>query len=298
MVKRTIQTHWNGKMKKLAGIIAGALGEENRRLKRPEPHFGFGRYIRLFEDGRLEIDSGANEPDVLALIDILTERGIVEGDALAADAMDASPVVERAEETDTVEEPESTEEAAEQNETTVEPETIEEPSERPTEPHNTTVSVEIRVPTSEQTEQTAESPDHHFTVSVPRSTLSDTALDNLQKMVDAKESLFKKSIGTDSLEIGVTEESITFPWFTAEEPAVEQAYTNFITLLCDKARKANRVTAKERDVENERYAMRGFLLQLGAIGKEYSVMRKVLMNSLSGSAAFRDQKRKSELVEG
>ena len=247
MVKRTIQTHWNGKMKKLAGIIAGALGEENRRLKRPEPHFGFGRYIRLFEDGRLEIDSGANEPDVLALIDILTERGIVRIEAETANATEV--------ETETVDEPESTAETA----------------------------VEIAEP-------------HNTTVSVPRSTLSDTALDNLQKMVDAKESLFKKSIGTDSLEIGVTEESITFPWFTAEEPAVEQAYTNFITLLCDKARKAKRVTAKERDVENERYAMRGFLLQLGAIGKEYSVMRKVLMDGLSGSAAFRDQKRKSELA--
>ena len=292
MVKRTIQTHWNGKMKKLAGIIAGAIGEENRRLKRPEPHYGFGRYIRLFEDGRLEIDSGANEPDVLALIDILTERGIVRIEAETANATEV--------ETETVDEPESTEdvETSEEPERATETKMAEEIVERPTEPHNTTVSVEIRVPTSEQTEQTAESPDHHFTVSVPRSTLSDTALDNLQKMVDAKESLFKKSIGTDSLEIGVTEESITFPWFTAEEPAVEQAYTNFITLLCDKARKAKRVTAKERDVENERYAMRGFLLQLGAIGKEYSVMRKVLMNSLSGSAAFRDQKRKSELVEG
>ena len=49
-------------------------------------------------------------------------------------------------------------------------------------------------------------------------------------------------------------------------------------------------------MENERYAMRGFLLQIGAIGKEYSVMRKVLMDGLSGSAAFRDQKRKSELA--
>ena len=77
---------------------------------------------------------------------------------------------------------------------------------------------------------------------------------------------------------------------------MEQAYTDFITLLCDRARNAKRITAKEREVDNERYAMRGFLLQLGAIGKEYSVMRKVLMDNLSGSAAFRDKKRKSEMA--
>ena len=40
MAKRIIQTHWNGKKRKLAGIIAGATGEENRRLKRPiSSHF-------------------------------------------------------------------------------------------------------------------------------------------------------------------------------------------------------------------------------------------------------------------
>ena len=58
------------------------------------------------------------------------------------------------------------------------------------------------------------------------------------------------------------------------------------------------MTAKERDLENERYAMRGFLLSIGAIGKEYTVMRKVLLKRLSGSAAFRDQKRKGEMDAG
>ena len=235
MAKRVIQTHWNGKIKKLAGII--------------------------------------------------------DTNDISADAGEADSTIE--------EEQESSEEIAEQ----------------PTDPTNTTVFAEIRVPSNGQDgrveasdaepvmsethtpECTSEPTEaHNFTVSIPRSSLSDTALDNLQKMVDAKETLFKKSIGTDSLEIGITDDQIDFPWFTAKEPAVEQAYTHFITLLCDRARKAKRVTAKERDVENERYAMRGFLLQIGAIGKEYSVMRKVLMDGLSGSAAFRDQKRKSELA--
>ena len=258
-------------------------------MKRPEPHFGFGRHFKLYDDGRLEIDSGANEPDVLALMDILLERGIVE-----RDASDTSTTVGETEAVD-----ETADEAEVMAESEITEETIEEPIEHPAAPPNTTVSVDIRIPASDQIEpDEAESneADHNFTVSIPRSTLSDTALDNLQKMVDAKETLFKKSIGTDTLEISITDEQINFPWFTAEEPAVEQAYTNFINLLCDRARKAKRVTAKERDVENERYAMRGFLLQIGAIGKEYRVMRKVLMNSLSGSAAFRDQKRKSELV--
>ena len=75
MAKRIIQTHWNGKIRKLAGIIAGATGEENRRLKRPIPHFGLGRYISLFEDGRIEIDPGANEADVIAMMDSIGAIG-------------------------------------------------------------------------------------------------------------------------------------------------------------------------------------------------------------------------------
>ena len=53
-----------------------------------------------------------------------------------------------------------------------------------------------------------------------------------------------------------------------------------------------RVTAKEKPVDNDKYAFRCFLLRLGFIGDEYKTDRKVLLQNLSGSTAFRNDKEK------
>ena len=55
-----------------------------------------------------------------------------------------------------------------------------------------------------------------------------------------------------------------------------------------------RVTASEREVENERYAFRCFLLRLGFIGDEYKSERKTLLKNLNGSSAFRDGQKKKD----
>ena len=43
------------------------------------------------------------------------------------------------------------------------------------------------------------------------------------------------------------------------------------------ATNSKRITAKERTVENEKYAFRCFLLRLGFIGDEYKTSRKILL---------------------
>ena len=48
-----------------------------------------------------------------------------------------------------------------------------------------------------------------------------------------------------------------------------------------------RITVKEKEVENEKYAFRCFLLRLGFIGKEYKEERKILIRNLTGSSAFK-----------
>ena len=53
------------------------------------------------------------------------------------------------------------------------------------------------------------------------------------------------------------------------------------------AKEAKRVTAKEPDTESEKYAFRCFLLRLGFIGAESKTQRKLLLQKLSGSSAFR-----------
>ena len=53
---------------------------------------------------------------------------------------------------------------------------------------------------------------------------------------------------------------------------------------------AKRITAKEKPVDNEKYAFRCFLLRPGFIGGEYKTDRKILLRNLSGSSAFKSGK--------
>lgn len=53
------------------------------------------------------------------------------------------------------------------------------------------------------------------------------------------------------------------------------------------ARNQKRVTAKERDTDNDKYAFRCFLLRLGFIGPEFKQERKILLRNLTGSSAFK-----------
>ena len=85
----------------------------------------------------------------------------------------------------------------------------------------------------------------------------------------------------------MTDEKIAFPWFTETDAESVRAYTHLVTALCGMAKNAKRVTAKEKEVESEKYAFRCFLLRLGFIGVEYKTERKILLKNLSGSSAFR-----------
>lgn len=60
------------------------------------------------------------------------------------------------------------------------------------------------------------------------------------------------------------------------------------------ARAQKRVTAKEKIVDNEKYAFRCFLLRLGMIGSAYKESRKILMQNLTGSSAFKSGHRKED----
>lgn len=124
-------------------------------------------------------------------------------------------------------------------------------------------------------------------IAVPRTLLTDAAIENLQKLVDSKAGLLRKALGADDLPIEVTDEKIAFPWFIETDAESVRAYTHLVTALCDMAKNAKRVTAKEKEVESEKYAFRCFLLRLGFIGAEYKTERKILLKNLSGSSAFR-----------
>ena len=126
-----------------------------------------------------------------------------------------------------------------------------------------------------------------LTVTIP---MDDTAVENLKKLLEAKGNLIKKALGIDGLPIEVKEETVEFPWFETVSPEETAAYTHFISALCELSKNAKRVTAKEKEVDNEKYAFRCFLLRLGFIGTEYKAERKILLRNLSGSAAFKTVK--------
>lgn len=137
----------------------------------------------------------------------------------------------------------------------------------------------------------AETADHIY-IEMPREYYTDAALENLKKIIKSKETLIKKAIGADSLPIEVTEEKVIFPWFTGLEPEALHAYAAFIHKLSRMAKEATRVTAAEKETENEKYAFRCFLLRLGFIGDEYKADRKILLKNLSGSSAFKNGHKK------
>jgi hypothetical protein len=98
-----------------------------------------------------------------------------------------------------------------------------------------------------------------------------------------------KALDTDSLEIVITEETVSFPWFKMPEEGSWEAaaYTHLASALCEMAKAAKRVTATEKETESEKYSFRCFLLRLGFVGAQFKHERAVLMKNLSGHAAFK-----------
>lgn len=127
-----------------------------------------------------------------------------------------------------------------------------------------------------------------LTIQMPKALFTDAALENVNKLLEAKGNLIKKALDIDALPIETDEERVSFPWFsTLPNPDEIEAYSLFITKLCEMAQNQKRITVKAKDVENEKYAFRCFLLRLGFIGAKYKSERKILLRNLSGSSAFK-----------
>ena len=130
---------------------------------------------------------------------------------------------------------------------------------------------------------------NRLTIELPRSAFTDVALENLKRLVESKSSLIKKAIGTDLIPVIIGEETIGFPWFQGELASEDiKAYTHFVAALSEMAKTQQRVNAAEKQVENEKYAFRCFLIRLGFVGSESKAERKILLKNLSGNSAFRN----------
>lgn len=128
-----------------------------------------------------------------------------------------------------------------------------------------------------------------LTIEMPLEGFNEENIANLEKLIASKTSLIKKAIGADTLQIERTETTLRFPWFSFDSSAEEvDAYSRLVSALYAATKEQHRVTAREKAVENEKFAFRVFLIRLGFVGDEYKAARKILLKNLSGNSAFKN----------
>ena len=149
---------------------------------------------------------------------------------------------------------------------------------------------ESEMPTAE-----VDSEEDSLAISLPRRFFTETALKNLDALLASKGHLIQKAFNIEKATYTLTDETIKFAWFHGKiaEDTV-RAYTDFISKLCEMAQRQKRAVAKEKAVDNEKYAFRCFLLRLGMIGDDYKTSRRILLQNLTGSSAFKCGHRKEE----
>ena len=126
-----------------------------------------------------------------------------------------------------------------------------------------------------------------LSIEMPLEGFTEESIVKLEKLISSKASLIKKALGAAELTIEKTEATLKFPWFKFPATSDEvTAYSQFVRALCTAAKEQRKVTARDRVVDNEKFAFRVFLIRLGFVGDEYKLTRKILLRNLSGSSAY------------
>lgn len=142
----------------------------------------------------------------------------------------------------------------------------------------TTAESPAEAPTGEEPQPEEDDGKTHITMSLPSAPFTPDAIERLKAIVASKESLLKKALDADSLDIIVEEDRISFPWFTDHgwENEVD-AYGKLICAISKMAITQKRVSTTERQQNpDEKLAMRLFLIRLNFIGDEYKSARAIL----------------------
>ena len=141
---------------------------------------------------------------------------------------------------------------------------------------------------AETPDEAAPEEDTILTISVPRSKVPDDVLIRLQTIVLNKKVLFQRALQTDALPIETTDEEVSFPWFTLTGIDGEaEAYAQFISHLVKMADEQTRVLDKPYDGDNDKFAMRIFMVRMGMKGAQFALARKLMMHHLTGNSGWR-----------
>ena len=108
------------------------------------------------------------------------------------------------------------------------------------------------------------------------------SMQRLKAAIGSKQTLLKKALGTESLDVVIEEDRVTFPWFTltSENNAEEvDAYSKLVFALAKKAITQTRVDPIEKVPEDLQLGMRLYLINLQFKGDEFKTARTVLMRN-------------------
>ena len=152
---------------------------------------------------------------------------------------------------------------------------------------------ERRDPVGEDGMQASDVPDTiAITIEMPLEGFTPEKLHNLRKLVDSKAEIIKTALGDKladgglPIEVATEERKLQFPWFAFMEGDEFMSWAWFISAICNAAKEAKRVTAKEKPDENMKFSFRVFLIRLGMVGDDYKIARKILLRNLPGNSAF------------
>ena len=128
----------------------------------------------------------------------------------------------------------------------------------------------------------------HLTLSLPVSMFEQSpgSMQRLKAAIGSTQTLLKKALGTDSLDVVIEEDRVTFPWFTlsSENNSEEvEAYSKLVFALAKKAITQTRVDPVEKVPEDLQLGMRLYLINLQFKGDEFKTARAVLMRNFKSA---------------
>lgn len=254
--------------KQFVKAISGILEARPRYTGMPQCAYEID-FVTVTKEGNIEVDERSDTEEVENLIEKLAMMGY-EPEPVEGEQTDDGPTGE-----------EQSDESEQIIETML---TVDQACGEETAGYQPSEAQPIETAAEAETEPAE---DIGMTISVPRTIMSDSGLENMKKLVHAKEDLLKQAFAIANTDIEVMDEAISFPWFSQFSPEELKYASQFISGMCQFANNSKRITSKRRREDNPKFAMRVLAIRMGFSGNEYKALRKYLMHRLPGDAAFR-----------
>ena len=309
--------------KVLVSRLMELTGLHSRYTFMPRCAYIVGSYT-VEKEGTLVIEDNAAPEIIRTLLDegIIREEGVETPETEAACGETTESECEESDET--VDSTEDTQPTEESGATAEESPEVQEPvdEDEPMDTVNDTDADEAPVPTEQPTLQDVD----ELTISLPMAGHTAQSIRNFLNLMYSRGPLLNKAMGTnfsvsnsllDALEqastrtveemldeleeyrLGAGTTGMTGIQITAEKisltfagPLTQEkvsAYTELCSAMNRMAIAQKRIQAKTVNDANEKYALRIWLIRLGLNGDEHKTIRKLLMQNLSGHAAFRTE---------